>query len=272
MATLRQNIDWLLREKYGAAALEELAGSARVRAAEDIGRLKRGEHIDYVIGFARFLDLKIDLAARPLIPRPETEFWTEKVIEDINRAGASPRKRRRTLDILDVFCGSGCIGLAVLKHCPHARVDFADVEPAYFLGIRRSARWNKIGPRRMRCIASDVLAGVGAKKYDYIFANPPYIPRKGRKVQKSVLAQEPHRALFGGTDGLRFIRTLLRGAKKHLAVGGRLIVEFDPPQKTKIGAMARRLGYEVQFFRDQYGRWRYCSLKVRLLARSISLA
>lgn len=238
-----REIDWLLREKYH--------GRLTPAAEKDIVRLKRGEHVAYVIGFADFLGVKANLAARPLIPRPETEYWTEKIITEM------PDKPLR---VLDIFCGSGCIGLAVLKHRPEARADFADIETGYFAGIKKSARSNKISVRRLRTIHSDVFKNIRTK-YDYILANPPYIPRSGRRVQKSVLKNEPHRALFGGADGLKFIRALLKNAPQHLKPGGELVFEFDPPQKNAISALRRRLRHKVSFFRDQYGRWRYGILK-----------
>src|SRR5579872_6774723 len=97
-----REIDWLLREKYG--------GQRTAAAERDIGRLRRGEHISYVIGWAPFLACHIDLAARPLIPRPETEYWNSEAIKMI--------KARRVAELraLDLFCGSGCIGAAVLKN------------------------------------------------------------------------------------------------------------------------------------------------------------
>jgi release factor glutamine methyltransferase len=256
MASLRQKIDWLLREKY-----QDKRSSTTER---DIKRLEAGEHIDYVIGFSNFLGCRIFLSKRPLIPRPETEYWVQKVIQSIKDA-------KRPLAILDIFAGSGAIGISVLKHVSKARLTFAELDPAYFADIRKSARLNDIAPKRLKIIGSDVFSSVSGI-YDYILANPPYIATAGRKVQRSVLEQEPHAALFAGKDGLRFIRELLKKAKKHLAPEGTLVIEFDPPQKTEIGALARRLGYRVQFFKDQYGRWRFVSLKFQLRARSRSLA
>jgi methylase of polypeptide subunit release factors len=93
-----------------------------------------------------------------------------------------------------------------------------------------------------------------------ILANPPYIPKSGRAIEKSVLAEEPHAALFGGKDGLKFIRIMLRDAKSRLSEGGILVFEFDPPQKARIAALARQLCYDISFSRDQYRRWRYATL------------
>ncbi len=244
MKNLDREINWLVREKYGGPFDELRAGKIKAQLDKDIARLKRGEPVDYVIGWADFLGLKIDLAARPLIPRPETEYWTEKVIARLgDHPGPDPGSRildsgfRRNdrVKILDIFCGSGCIGLAVLAKKPRAKADFADIDRIYFPGIRRSARSNKISSRRFRLIRSDIFKNISGK-YNYILANPPYIPSSGRRVQSSVKKFEPRQAVFAGRDGLKYIRPLLREAKAHLKPGGELILEFDPPQKNAKGA------------------------------------
>lgn len=224
-------------------------------AKRDIARLKRGEHLNYLIGWSPFLNCRVDLSTRPLIPRPETEHWTKEAVDAIKRSEAPKPK------VLDLFCGSGCIGIAALKHAPEALVDFADIEKKHFTGIKKSLRANNIDGKRARYIHSDVLENIGGRKYDYILANPPYIPTAGRAVGKSVLSQEPKRALFGGKDGLRYIRKILREGKEHMAPGGAMIVEFDPPQKAAIATLSKKHGWNPEFFKDQYGRWRFARLK-----------
>ena len=249
---LKRELRWLLDEKYSGLPTP----AAIRRLAKDVKRLKRGEHAAYVIGFAPFLGVRVDLSEKPLIPRPETEFWVEKFIGSLLTTRYS-----LPLRILDVFCGSGCIGLAVLKYVPSAHVTFADIEPRYFKGIRRSARQNHIATKRFRTQHSNILENVGMLRYDYILANPPYIP-SGRKLP-TALRQEPENALFGGKDGLRYIRRLLKQAPRHLASNGKLVVEFDSRQKPAIAALAKQASYDAAFHRDQYGKWRYAILSLR---------
>ncbi len=243
MKNLDIQIQQLQRDKYHSRWAPKIL--------TDIARLKAGEPLDYVIGWAPFLGCHIDLSARPLIPRPETEFWTEKFISDI-----SHRATNKPFRVLDAFAGSGCVGIAILKHLPKSRVDFSDVDPNVLRSIKISARKNKIASARYSLIQSDVLKNIH-ETYDTIVANPPYIGTK-KYVQSSVLKYEPHKALFGGRDGLRFIRALINTASQHLASDGILWMEYDPSQKKAIEKLFAARGYrDMQFHKDQYGRWRY---------------
>jgi release factor glutamine methyltransferase len=98
--------------------------------------------------------------------------------------------------------------------------------------------------------------------YDYIFANPPYVPEAQKaKVQKSVLDQEPHNAVFGGEDGLYYIRGFLREVKKYLAPGGVVFMEFDSQQRDIIKKLAKEAGASIVEMRnDQFLKWRYARI------------
>lgn len=215
------------------------------------------EPIEYVRGFTMFLGCKIDLSKKPLIPRPETEFWVGKAIKQISCKFND--RHNRKIGVLDIFAGSGCIGISILKHIKNAEVDFADIDPSLI-------RANK----RYKVIKSDVFENI-KNKYDFIFANPPYIPTKNKNlVQKSVLNFESHSALFGGEDGLLYIRRFLRDAKNHLNPDGVIFMEFDgsagspqvPPQKSEIKKLSSKFGYKTcKFHKDQFGKYRWIMLK-----------
>lgn len=220
------------------------------RWINDVRRLQNGEPLDYIIGWRPFLNCRIDLSYRPLIPRPETEYWTEKLISEL-------KTRKYEVKVLDIFAGSGCIGVAVLKNIKKVKVDFADNDNLALKQIRKNLKINQIAAGRCRVISSDVFKNLKGK-YDIIAANPPYIAfSRKNKVAKEVLCFEPHGALFGGRDGLFYIEKIFKQAANYLKPEGEIWLEFDAPQKPAIAKIAQHDGYQCDFFKDQFNRWRY---------------
>lgn len=250
MENLNNQAHWILQEKY--------KGKLTVAAKKDIARLKAGEPIDHIIGFTDFLGCKILVDKNVLIPRVETEFWVEEAIEELKNATGPIR-------VLDMFAGSGCIGISIMRQIPGARVTFAESEPEAVAQIKKNCLANKLSGKKYKLIRSDVFSNVRGT-FDYIVANPPYIPTvRKNKIQSSVIGYEPHAALFGGEDGLMFIKQFLASAKNHLSTGrlpagrqGKIYMEFDSPQKPAIATLLQKLAYKTwDFHKDQYGKWRY---------------
>lgn len=256
-----RNQAWLLEEKY--------QGKLTKNVRKDLARLKAGEPVDYVIGFVEFVGCKIDLSQKPLIPRTETEYWTEKAMQGLEQ------DKRKSICCLDIFSGSGCVGVAVLKNIAKAKVDFAEKEPKFLKQIRINTKLNSINPSRFKVFESDIFSKI-SKKYNYIFANPPYVATlRWKSVQPSVVKFEPKKALVAGKDGLKYIKEFLKQAKNHLALNdplarfaetsarrageaGKIYLEFDSSQKQEIEKLLKKFRYSSwQFHKDQYKKWRF---------------
>jgi len=217
----------------------------------DISLLKKGIPLAYVIGYLEFLNCKIDLNYRPLIPRPETEFWVEKALKDINAIG-------REEAVLDLFSGSGCVGVAILLSNQHFYVTFADIDENCIKQIKHNLDINKIAKSRYEVVKSDIFSNIKGK-YDYIFANPPYVGT--RSEYKKEIFHEPSIALFASGDGLDIIRKFLAQAFEYLNANGKIFMEFGDNQKDEIEKMLKINKYSKwKFHKDQYDKWRWVEI------------
>ncbi len=241
--TMTRETRWLLEEKYRGVETPEFRA--------DVARLEAGEPLAYVIGWVDFLRCRINLSLHPLIPRPETEFWVERAIAEIQKKDGD-----KELRILDLFSGSGCIGIALAKHLPNAKMDFGEIDPKLCEQIKKNIELNNIDTNRVQIIRTDVFSDI-TESYDSIFANPPYIdPAKKATVQSSVREHEPHSALFADEHGLAFIKQLLIKASDHLNPVGTMFIEFGENQKEEIATLAKNVSWKHEFWNDQYGRAR----------------
>jgi release factor glutamine methyltransferase len=247
----QKETNWLLRDKY--------QGKKTRAFLADLERLKNGEPLDYVIGWRDFLGCRIDLSERPLIPRVETEFWTEQAIKKIKT-----KIKKSPLKVLDIFSGSGCVGLAVIKHCTQTHVTFADDKEKCLKQIKKNLNINNIERKKVSIKKSDIFFSLSSSaRFDFILANPPYVPMegKGSRVEVSTKKFEPAVALWSGDDGLDIIRRFLMEAKNYLAPGGEIWLEFGYGQKTKLEKIIQQNHYcQWNFHRDQFGRFRFVTI------------
>ena len=123
-----QNLYFLLKDKYQWSQnriTEYLTRTCDTNSCQtvqltanekyDIELLKKGIPLDYIIGYVEFLGYHIDLSYKPLIPRTETEYWVNVETKWIIESTHTKSTRNTRLKVLDVFSGSGCIGIAVYK-------------------------------------------------------------------------------------------------------------------------------------------------------------
>ena len=210
---------------------------------------------EYKKGFAKFLGLEIDLSQRPLIPRPETAFWVKAAIKEIKK------EDKRKIECLDIFSGSGCIGLAVLAKVENVFCDFGDVDAKSIKQIKINLKINGLEKKRSKVIETDVFSKI-KKKYDYILANPPYIAEsRFHLIQPSARAFEPMIALDGKKEGMFFIDKFLKQAKNFLKPAGKIFMEFDFYQKKELEKALEKYGWQdYKIYKDQLGRERFVKI------------
>ncbi len=231
---ITKEVQWLLEEKY-QGDLDALGFAA------DKARLALGEPLAYVIGWQPFLGLRIYLDSHPLIPRPETEWWTNELLEN---AALAPL-------FLDLCAGSGAIGCAALARLPHAQVFFGELDSAHEPTIRKNILENGLDASRADIRIGDLFEPFADLRFDYIAVNPPYIPQ-GRILAESVAAYEPAEALYAGPEGLDCIAKILAHLPEHLAPNGQAWIEIDETQADTALALAASARLSAHVLNDQY--------------------
>ena len=218
----------LIADKYN--------GDASLVTQQDQERIAHGEPLAYIIGWVPFLGLRIGLDSHPLIPRSETEWWTEKLIHHLQQ-----KYTDTPFTVLDLCAGSGAIGLALLKNFPHARVSFGEISPMHAPLINKNIQSNGLDASRADIHIGSLFTPFQNKQFDVVACNPPYIPHK-RTLERSVSNFEPDVALFAGPEGLDVITDIARTVKKHITPGGELWLEADTDNIVRAGELLAQTG------------------------------
>lgn len=191
-----------------------LSGEEYQRFEDALYERISGVPVQYIVGRQEFYGRYFVVTPAVLIPRPETEYIVETVLELQPAPGDA---------IIDVGAGSGCIGLTLSLEIPHAHVTIADISLEALLVAKTNAA--QLGaPASIVCM--DVLDAVRGL-FDFVVSNPPYVnPAETSRLQREVREHEPHVALFAPDEGFDVIRRLIPSAVRLLNPGGYLIMEI----------------------------------------------
>ena len=202
-----------------------------------VARMLAHEPLPYILGQWDFYGLSLEVTPDVLIPRDDTMAVTELAIEAL-RARTEPR-------VLDLCCGSGCIGLAVTHQLPGAHVTLADISRPALAVAKRNIKRLKL-QNRVTAIGLDALnrgpSFVGT--LDALICNPPYVTSEEMtQLEPSVRDYEPALALDGGADGLLFYRAVVDNFTHLIASGGYLCFEFGLGQHMAVSMLLQEAGY-----------------------------
>jgi len=172
-------------------------------------KLLSGMPLQYALGIAWFMDLKLKVTPDVLIPRPETEEMVALVSE---------RYRELRGNVLDIGTGSGCIAIALQKKFPDAKVIGLDISEAALSVAHENAQTAKVNVTWLQgniLLQETLLADT---TFSLIISNPPYIhPDEKQHMHVNVLHHEPHLALFTPeSDAYLYYRRIAAFAAKHL--------------------------------------------------------
>ncbi len=219
--------------------------------------LNHNEPVQYLIGYACFYGYDFNVTNDVLIPRPETEELVENVLLKYDKYF-----KGKNVNVCDLATGSGCIAVTLAKEEPNMRLTATDISHNALEIAKSNAKKMEVD---VDFKEGDMLAPLGDLKFDIFVSNPPYIP-DNEIVDPLVKDNEPNVALFGGSDGLKFYRIILRDLKKHLNDKALVAFEHGYDKKLEIEAIAKEYfpNARIETKKDLEGRDRMTFIYVNL--------
>ncbi len=202
-----------------------LGADEQARYESALTERARGVPAQYITGHQEFWGLDLIVTPAVLIPRPETEHVIEAVLE-LARGERAKEYSSRTIRILDMGTGSGCIALALAKEFSGAEIHATDISGAALEIARANAARHQLG-KQIQFHQADLLEGLDFAEMDFIVSNPPYVGESEEdQVQLEVRKFEPRNAVFAGATGTEIIQRFLPQAHAALRPGGWLVLEI----------------------------------------------
>ena len=220
-------------------------------------RIMNNEPMNYVLGYSYFYGYRFIVNDGVLIPRPETEELVGLILSKYDEYFNG-----KSIDLCDVGTGSGAIAIALKKEEDRLNVYASDISEDALKVARLNAQNNNAqveffqGSMLEPFIERDI-------KVDILVSNPPYI-KTVETIEASVYDYEPHVALFGGEDGLKFYREILENAHKVLKPKGFIFFEMGYDLKDSLSALAKEYYPEsrIEVYKDINGKDRMMMIAV----------
>ncbi len=231
-------------ERFAPAVADEILD-------ELLARRLSGEPLAYIIGEWDFYGLTLAVTPDVLIPRADTETLVEHALEYLNDTDLiAPGENAK---ILDLCCGSGCIGIALLTEYPKSIGILADISKPALKVAAQNIKAHELSGRAV-VMELDALEPPpeGFHGLDLIVSNPTYITSDEMAyLDVSVSGFEPELALYGGSDGLNFYRAITIQYAKALKPGGVLAFEVGYEQADAVKHIMEKHGFtDIQTVRD----------------------
>ena len=198
-------------------------------------RIKK-EPVAYIVGYKEFWKNKFKVNNSVLIPRPETEHLVEEALKFI--------PKYRSINILDIGTGSGCIILSILNERKKSYGVALDISKKALKLAKFNAKIQQI-KNRIKFVNSDIDKFC-LGKYDIILSNPPYIKNSDiRYLEKDINFYEPKIALRGGFDGYSVINNIIDKSKVLMKKKGKLFLEVGYNQSEHVSRRLIKKGFYI---------------------------
>jgi release factor glutamine methyltransferase len=228
---------------------EEVEDTARLRLEEMLARRIQREPVQYIVGYAEFMGLRLKVDPNVLVPRPETELLVERASQLVADRPAAA--------VLDIGTGSGCIALTIEHLRPEASVTACDISVAALEVAMTNGRAHKSDVHFIQAdVHEPAFADRFEGRFDLIISNPPYVPDSEiESIMPEVLNHEPHAALFVSGDPILFYRAIVSCVPALLADKGWLLLEVHPEYASQVKGLLSDNGFERTLIRkDLAGR------------------
>lgn len=215
---------------------EEIEDKLYSTYLDKLERLKNAEPLQYILGNQEFMGFDFYVDKNVLIPQPDTEILVQEVIEIVQR---NDLKRPK---ILDLCTGSGAIAISLAKLIKDSIVYGSDISKEALKIAENNSIANQANVLFMK---SDMFKGIFKDfRFNIIVSNPPYIETETISKLDKEVQNEPHLALDGGIDGLKFYKEIAQNAKEFLETNGFLALEIGYNQKEKVEQILKENGYK----------------------------
>ena len=208
----------------------------RMRLDDAVARRIGGEPCAYIIGEWDFYSGTFAVNPDVLIPRQDTETLIDAARDKLCALLS------HELKILDLCCGSGCIGITLAEYFKNSEVTLCDISQKALYVAAKNIELHGLSSR-VRAVRSDMFSALNGR-FDLIASNPPYIRSADIALLDSGVRDfEPRAALDGGADGLDFYREISAHAPEFLNPGGALLVECGYDQAEAVRLIFSRCGF-----------------------------
>ena len=235
----------------------EVIDIINTRFEDGINRILNDEPMNYVLGYSYFYGYKFVVNKDVLIPRPETEELVCLILSKYDEYFKGQK-----INICDVGTGSGAIAISLAKEESNLNVYASDISNEAIEVAKLNASNNDVNINFMCGSMLDPYIENNIK-VDILVSNPPYI-KQDEVLEASVVDYEPHVALFGGQDGLKFYREIFENAHKIINEKGMLFFEIGYDQKENLTSLAKQYfeNAHIEVFKDINGKDRMLFVKL----------
>ena len=248
------------RATFHASRDRELSDKDATAFERTVERRIEGEPLSYITGHREFYGLDFVVTPDVLVPRQETEFLVEAVLENARSRGSDGGD----LTIADIGTGSGAIAVALASHLPNVTVYASDVSRGALRVADENVRRHGLeGHVRLR--HGDLFEALDGP-VDVVVSNPPYLSIDEAADLPADVRREPSVALVAGADGMGVLQKLIVGAREYVKHGGLLAVEIDARRLEAVESLVGRVFAcsEIEVVKDHAGLERVVMVGVGL--------